>query len=44
MIDQILIMSSGGIPLFTWTPPKIFSSDSDEEKFENDKSTEENLL
>ncbi|QEE14312.1 hypothetical protein DSAG12_00124 [Promethearchaeum syntrophicum] len=44
MIEQILIMSSGGIPLFTWTPPKIFSSDGDEENFEKKKSTEENLL
>jgi predicted regulator of Ras-like GTPase activity (Roadblock/LC7/MglB family) len=44
MIDQILIMSSGGIPLFTWTPLKSFSSQSDEEKFEDNKSTEENLL
>jgi len=44
MIDQILIMSSGGIPLFTWTSPKIFSSSSDEEEFEDNRSTEENLL
>ena len=44
MIEQILIMSGGGIPIFTWTSPKIFTSLIDEEEFEENKGTEENLL